>query len=85
MSVKRARLPGSQHWYEWSGNIFSPLSISALPKEITSNFWENGMISDRRRQKGLQYAYEGYIHDITCRVCSQTMELRIEGKARETG
>ena len=50
--------------------MFSTMSISALPKEITSNLWKSGKISDGSRQKGLQYANEGYIHNITCRLCS---------------
>lgn len=40
-------------------------AVTALPAEILSNFYKAGnKVSDRSRQKGLQYAFEGYIQDI---------------------
>ncbi len=40
--------------------------VSDIPKEIISNFWQTGEISEKAKQKGLKYAFEGYIHDIIC-------------------
>ncbi len=38
-----------------------PLSVTEHPGEILYNFWKNKkVISDRSRQKGLQYAVKGY-------------------------
>ena len=43
------------------------ISIRDIPKEITTHFWKNcSVISERRRQKGLQYGFERYIHNIIC-------------------
>ncbi len=42
-----------------------PLSLTELPGEILCNFWKyKKVISDRSRQKGLQYAVEGYIQAV---------------------
>jgi len=38
--------------------------VSDIPNEIISNFLRKSEISERAIQKGLQYAFEGYIHDI---------------------
>ena len=47
---------------------FSTISVRDSPKEIKAPFWNNSSeISQRSRQKGLQYAFESYIHNITCR------------------
>ncbi len=43
-----------------------PLSLTKLPGEILCNFWQNKkVISDRSREKGLQYAIEGYIQAVS--------------------
>ncbi len=60
-----------------------PLSLTELHGEILCNFWKNKIsISDRSRQKGLQYAVEGYIQAV--RVTQQGNDLKkinIEAKA----
>ncbi len=60
-----------------------PLSLTELPGEILCNFWKNKkVISDRSRQKGLQYAVEGYIQAV--RVTQQENDVKkknIEAKA----
>jgi hypothetical protein len=39
--------------------------LTALPAELLSGFYKAAnAVSDRSRQKGLQYAFEGYIQDI---------------------
>jgi len=48
--------------------------------EIISNFWWTSEISERERQKGLQYAFEAYIHDIICNRLENNF-LKIEVKA----
>ena len=53
--------------------------LSDVPREIIANFWSSGEISERTRQKGLQYAFEGYIHDICAK--SDNGEINIEAKA----
>jgi len=40
-------------------------AVTALPAEMLSIFYKSAnKVSDRSRQKGLQYAFEGYIQDI---------------------
>jgi len=40
-------------------------AVTALPAEMLSKFYKAAnKVSDRSRQKGLQYAFEGYIQDI---------------------
>ncbi len=52
-----------------------PLSLTELPGEILCNFWKNKeVISDRSRQKGLQYAAEGYLQAV--RVTQQGNDLK---------
>ncbi|XP_067307635.1 uncharacterized protein [Pseudorasbora parva] len=54
--------------------------VSDIPEEILSNFWRTCEISERARQKGLQYAFEGYIHDIICTRLEKNL-IKIEAKA----
>ncbi len=54
--------------------------VSDIPKEIISHFWQTGEISERAKQKGLQYAFEGYIHDIICNRLENNF-IKIEAKA----
>ncbi len=54
--------------------------VSDIPKEIISNFWQTGEISERAKQKALQYAFEGYIHDIICNRLENNF-IKIEAKA----
>jgi len=54
--------------------------VSDIPKEIISNFWQTGEISERARERGLQYAFEGYIHDIICNRLENNL-IKIEAKA----
>ncbi len=60
-----------------------PMSLTELPGEILCNFWKNKkVISDRSRQKGLQYAAEGHIQAV--RVTQQgnkVKKINIEAKA----
>ncbi len=53
--------------------------VSDIPKEIISHFWQTGEISEKAKQKGLQYAFEGYIHDIICNQLENF--IKIEAKA----
>jgi len=40
-------------------------AVTALPAEMLSNFYKAAnKVSNRSRQKGLRYAFEGYIQDI---------------------
>jgi len=40
-------------------------AVTALPAEMLSNFYKaTNKVSNRSRQKGLQYAFEGYIQDL---------------------
>ncbi len=60
---------------------FSEISVKDIPKEIMSNFWSNSLeISERTRQKGLQYAFEKYIYNIICR----RSNIKIEAKAHRS-
>ncbi len=52
--------------------------VSDILKEIISNFWQTGEIW--AKQKGLQYAFEGYIHDIICNRLENNF-IKIEAKA----
>ncbi len=54
--------------------------VSDIPNEIISNFWQTGEISEKAKQKGLQYAFEGYIHDIICNRLENNL-IQIEAKA----
>jgi len=39
-------------------------AVTAVPAEMVSNFYKAAYkVSDRSRQKGLQYAFRGYIQD----------------------
>ncbi len=53
--------------------------VSDIPKEIISNFWQTGEIAEKVKQKGLQYAFEGYIHDIICNRLENNL-IKIEAK-----
>jgi hypothetical protein len=56
-------------------------AVTALPAEILSNFYKAAnKVSDRSRQKGLQYTFEGYIHDIQVKRKEQ-QGIQIEAKA----
>ncbi len=59
------------------------LSLTELPGEILCNFWKNKkVISDRSRQRGLQYAVKGYIQAV--RVTQQgnsVKKINIEAEA----
>jgi len=56
-------------------------AVTALPAEMLSNFYkEANKVSDRNRQKGLQYAFEGYIQDIKVKRKKQ-QSLQMEAKA----
>lgn len=48
--------------------VAMPFKASSILKETVYNFWEKNCspISERSRQKGLQYACESYIHNIIC-------------------
>jgi len=49
--------------------------LTALPAEMLSNFYKAAnKVSDRSRQKGLQYAFEGYIQDIQVKRKNQGIE-----------
>ncbi|KAG5283867.1 hypothetical protein AALO_G00020410 [Alosa alosa] len=55
--------------------------LTALPAELLSNFYKAAnKVSDRSRQKGLQYAFEGYIQDIQVKRKEQ-QGIQIEAKA----
>ncbi len=54
--------------------------VSDIPNEIISHFWQTGEISEKAKQKGLQYAFEGYIHDIICNRLENNL-IQIEAKA----
>ena len=61
--------------------------VKDLPKEILTNSWTSGSskISERTRQQGLQYAFEKYIHNITChRNNDNEKEIKIEAKAHRS-
>ena len=60
---------------------FTPVSLTDIPSKLTSNFWKSNDISERSRQKGLQYAFESYIHDIICLVNVDEELIKIEAKA----
>ena len=60
------------------------VAVKDIPKEIVAHFWSSGseIISERSRQRGLQYAFEKYIHNITChRSNDNENEFKIEAKA----
>ncbi len=59
-------------------SMYAP--VSDIPKEIICNFWQTGEISERAKQKGLQYAFEGYTHDIICNRLDNNF-IKIEAKA----
>ena len=56
------------------------VSVKDIPKEIIAHFWSSSSeISERTRQKGLQYAFEKYIHNIIChRSNDNENEFKIE-------
>ncbi len=54
--------------------------VSDIPKEIISIFWQTCEISEKAKQKGLQYAFEGYIHNIICNRLENNL-IKIEAKA----
>ena len=62
---------------------FSAISVTDIPKEYSVKFWSNSSeISERTRQKGLQYAFEKYIHNIICRRSNvEGKDIKIEAKA----
>ncbi|KAK0134418.1 hypothetical protein N1851_007030 [Merluccius polli] len=65
-------------------NVYVP--VSEFPRAIITNFWNSANISDRTRQKGLQYAFEGYIHDISGRLENDALQMRpnpIDHKQRQ--
>ena len=61
----------------------STILVRDIPKEIIAHFCNNSSdISERSRQKGLQYAFESYIHNIICRRRIVNEEgIKIEGKS----
>ena len=60
---------------------FLPVPLSHIPQELSEIFWQNSTeVSQRSRQKGLQYAFERYVHQIKCWRSSKEEELKIERK-----
>ena len=59
------------------------ISLKDIPNDIVAHFWSSGSdISERTRQKGLQYAFEKYIHNIIChRSNDNENEFKIEARA----
>ncbi len=52
--------------------------FSQVPQFLLDSFWASGNITPRSRQQGLQYAMEGYIHDVNFYEQGKTM--LIEGE-----